>query len=310
MDLIDRLQAAFPLSRAEVELLIKTAPRRYKIHTIEKRNGRGLREIAQPTAELKLVQRWIVSTYINELPVHSAAIAYRPGLGIKDHAKKHAARKYLLKLDFKDFFPSIRAGDLRTHLTHHTDLSTADKSALMRLLFRLDSENGAMVLSIGAPSSPAISNTVMYPFDIAIADYCRENDIAYTRYADDLAFSTDTPHVLDALQDFIRKTCRGLIYPSLTLNEKKTVFTSKKFQRQLTGLILTNDGTVSLGREKKRDLRAMAHHFSRGALSNEEMSRLRGLLAFAMSIEPQFVHSIIRMIGKEAYAQLMHASGT
>ncbi len=65
MELIDRLQANFPLSRFEAELMIRTAPHRYKLHLIAKRNGRGTRQIAQPTAELKLVQRWIVSSYIN-----------------------------------------------------------------------------------------------------------------------------------------------------------------------------------------------------------------------------------------------------
>ena len=305
MDLIDQLQTAFPLSRSEVKLMIQTAPRRYKLHLIDKRNGRGTRQIAQPTAELKLVQRWIVSTYVNNLPVHPAAIAYRYKRSIADHAAPHAPQKYLLKLDFKDFFPSIQARDFLTHLTYHTDLSLPDKHALIRLLFRVDQETGSMVLSIGAPSSPAVSNTIMYPFDTRVSNHCKTLGVTYTRYADDLAFSTNIPNILDQIQNYVRETCRNLEYPSLVLNEEKTVFTSKKFQRQLTGLILTNHGSVSLGREKKREIRAMAHHYGRGTLSSDEVGRLRGLLAFALSVEPQYVETIVRMIGYTSYDQLM-----
>ncbi len=306
MNLIDRLQAAFPLSRAEAALMIETAPRRYKLHLIEKRNGRGLRQIAQPTAELKLVQRWIVANYINALPVHQAAMAYRPNLGIKDHAREHASNKYLLKLDFRDFFPSIKASDFKWHLTRHTEIPEVDKVAITRLLFRFDQENQDMRLSIGAPSSPSVSNTVVFHFDTIISDYCSTVGVQYSRYADDLAFSTNTPHILDELQNFVRETCRRLDYPRLTLNEDKSVFTSKKFQRQLTGLILTNEGSVSLGREKKRLIRAMAYRFNLGDLSKDDINRLRGLLAFAFSIEPEYVKSIIRMIGEESYKNLMH----
>jgi RNA-directed DNA polymerase len=308
MDLIERLQTVFPLTTGESELMIKTAPHRYKVHFIEKRNGRGMREIAQPTAEMKLVQRWLITAYLNELPVHPAAMAYRPKNGIRHHAQLHASNKYLLKLDFENFFPSILARDFRVHLARYSKLPLPDSRALTRLLFRLDKDSGALSLSIGAPSSPAVSNTVMYPFDLAIAVYCDSIDVKYSRYADDLAFSTNTPHVLDRVQDFVRQTCRHLAYPTLTLNESKTVFTSKKFQRQLTGLILTNDGQISLGRDRKREIRSMAHHFSVETLPIEKVSHLRGLLSFALSVEPQFVESIKRMVGERKYAALMRGS--
>jgi len=305
MDLISRMQAAFPLSRVEIEQMIQTAPWRYKVHFIEKRNGRGRRLIAQPTAEIKLVQRWIVETYLSQLPVHSAAMAYRANKSIKDHAAIHASNKYLLKLDFENFFPSILARDFQIHIVRYAEVSILDAKALSRLLFRIDRESKVMSLSIGAPSSPCISNTIMYSFDSLVAAYCEKLDIRYSRYADDLAFSTNVPHLLDAVKKFVQETCRASTHPSLNLNEAKTVFTSKKFQRQLTGLVLTNEGRVSMGRERKREIRAIAHKFMQGKLNQEEQNRLRGLIAFALHVEPEFVNSIRRMIGSEAYSTLM-----
>lgn len=306
MDLIERLQAAFPFSRREIELLINTAPRRYKVHFIEKRNGRGKRLIAQPTAELKSVQRWITSTYLDNLPVHPAAMAYRPKLGIKDHAQLHAPNRYLLKLDFQDFFPSICGRDFQSHLAIFVrDLTLPDRVALTRLLFRLDPETKNLILSIGAPSSPALSNTMMYSFDLALAKFCNDLNVQYSRYADDLALSTNTPHILEQVKSFVVDTCKALPYPRLTLNEDKTVFTSKKFQRQLTGLVLSNEGVASIGRDRKREIRSMANHFSKGHLSVEEVTKLRGLLAFTLSIDAAYVQSIERMIGKPSFDALM-----
>jgi RNA-directed DNA polymerase len=305
MEIIERIQSDFSLSLHDARVLIFTAAYRYKLHHIEKRHGRGKRLIAQPTAEIKLLQRWAIEKYVDQLPIHKAATAYRSGISIKDHAAIHADNRYLLKLDFQDFFPSILGKHFLMHLKSHASIADDDANLLMRLLFRFDRETQDYVLSIGAPSSPAVSNTVMYDFDNALTKYCRTHDIIYTRYADDLALSTSKPKVLNDAFDFVKRLCGDMPYPRLQLNDAKTVFTSKKHRRQLTGLILTNDGKPSLGREKKRLIRSMAHRFSLGELPEDQILHLRGLLAFAFSIEPLFFSSINRMIGGEAFQRLM-----
>lgn len=304
MGIVEQLTEVFPLSPKEARVLLVTAPRRYKEHFIEKRNGRGQRLIAQPTAEIKVLQRWAVKTFFLGLPVHSAAKGYRPHLSIKHHAAPHASKKYLLKLDFRDFFPSIKAVDFLRHLRRHTELDLEDRRLLAKLLFRSNKRTKALELSIGAPSSPAVSNTIMYEFDTRLTEYCSTIGATYTRYADDLAISTNRPGVLDGARDFVVELCETLKYPKIALNEGKTVFTSKRHQRQLTGLILNNEGSVSLGREKKRSIRAMAHHYLHAELPTEEVARLRGLLAYSRSVDPKFVESIQRMIGDTAFSAL------
>lgn len=294
------------LGRQEVECLIRTAPSRYKVHEIEKRNGRGKRTIAQPTAEIKLLQRYLVDRYISNLPVNEAAKAYRLNHNILDHASPHAKNHYLLKLDFKDFFPSIRAVDFIKHLRKYSALSREDMKTLSRVFFWRPKDQRDLILSIGAPSSPAISNTILFDFDSAVIEYCIKNEITYTRYADDLALSTNQPNILNDTYIFVEMLCRSLKAPKLTLNTDKTVFTSKKHHRQLTGLVLSNAGTASVGREKKRTIRAMAHHYKQGTLSQEEHGRLRGWLAFMMSIDREFVRTIEKMIGEVAFQKLMH----
>lgn len=300
MDLVSRLTDEFPFSEREVVELIRSAPARYKVHSIEKRNGRGTRLIAQPTAEIKLLQRWALAQYVDALPVHEAAIAYRRGRSILHHAKQHAGQAYLLKLDFRDFFPSILGIDLDSHFAIFSDIQSADRASLVQLFCWRRKPTGQLRLSIGAPSSPAISNTVMYQFDLRTAEYCSDLGVNYTRYADDLAFSTNSPRVLDQVHRFVQQLCKKLTYPRLVLHSGKTVFTSRKRNRQLTGLVLTNEGDVSLGREKKRELRAMVHRASIGQLDHDSTQRLRGLLAYVQSVEPEFLVSVERMIGKDA----------
>lgn len=250
------------------------------------------------TAEIKLLQRYLVDRYLSNLPVSEVAKAYRMNHSILDHAYPHAKNQYLLKLDFKDFFPSIRAIDFIKHLRKYSTLSREDAITLSRVFFWRPKRQRDLILSIGAPSSPAISNTVLFDFDSALIEYCTKNEITYTRYADDLALSTNQPNILNDALKYVMTLCHSLKYPRLTLNDDKTVFTSKKHHRQLTGLVLSNTGTASIGREKKRTIRAMAHHYKHGKLSPEDCAKLRGWLAFMMSIDPEFVRSIRKMIGE------------
>lgn len=303
-ELLELLCDEHPLTHAEAWELIHTAPRRYKVHFIEKRNGRGRRLIAQPTAELKIIQRWIISKFIVAMPVHEAATAYRSHKNISDHARVHANNKYLLKIDFKNFFPSIEDRDFVQHAVKHLGISTRLASELSLLLFRRD-ENNRLSLSIGAPSSPSVSNSLMYEFDLKLAEYCYANEIVYTRYADDLALSTNKPRQLDKANQFIRELLCHIRYPRIEINPEKTVFTSKKFQRQLTGLILSNAGNVSLGRERKRSIRAMADHYRKGKLAPDLHAKLKGWLAFSLSVEPAFVKGIRTMMGEFHYSKLL-----
>jgi RNA-directed DNA polymerase len=305
MNVIELISSQFPLSSLETSQLIKTAPSRYKVHEIDKRNGRGKRTIAQPTAEIKVLQRFLVEAAIPDLPIHEAAKAYRKDHSIIDHALPHAKKHYLLKLDFKNFFPSIKATDFIAHLRRQTTLSQEDIRLLARIFFWRPRGQRKLILSIGAPSSPYISNTLLFDFDTRLGEYCEANEIVYTRYADDLALSTDRADILKAAHAYVREICTKGKHPQLELNEEKTVYTSKKHHRELTGLTLSNDGRASIGREKKRLVRSMTYNFSKGELDVEDHSKLRGWIAFAMSIDQDFVRTLVDMIGNEAFERLM-----
>src|ERR1700680_1139676 len=108
-DLLASLGVAMLLSEQELMRLVKSAPRRYKVFKIPKRTPGQFREIAQPAKEIKALQYWVMNRVLSKFSVHPAAIGYRQGLNIADNARPHVYGRFLLKLDFRDFFPSIKA---------------------------------------------------------------------------------------------------------------------------------------------------------------------------------------------------------
>ena len=117
-------------------------------------------------------------------------------------------------------------------------------------------------------------------------------------YADDLTFSTNVPHVLNECRIYVCNVLKEMESPKLKLNDKKTVFTSKKHNRRVTGLVLSNDGVVSLGREKKRLIRSQIHYFQNGKLCDKEIYQLRGHLAYALDVEKDFVNRMEKKYGQ------------
>ncbi|MFH1818413.1 MAG: retron St85 family RNA-directed DNA polymerase [Pseudomonadota bacterium] len=290
------LQVSLGISDYLLNRLIQRAPHSYKVYTIPKRSG-GKRTIAQPAKETKFIQRWLIQNLFNQLPVHECASAYKDGASIKKNADAHKNNSYVTKLDFTDFFPSITSNDLVEHISKFlgNSLGTQDIQDIARIsCIRLPGKS-ELCLSVGAPSSPVLSNSIMYSFDSDVFAWCDRNGITYTRYADDLTFSTSTKNISSDIEPFIRGVAQKLAYPSLSLNSKKTTHLSKKYQRRITGIIINNEGQISLGRNRKREISALIHKFTLGVLPEPEIFRLQGLLGFAKDVEPLFV---ARMRGK------------
>lgn len=294
----------------DLEYLVRSGPYRYKVYEIKKRQAGKTRTIAQPAREVKRLQYWVIENILNRYRIHPAALAYRKGKSILHNAKIHAKKRYLLKLDFKDFFHSIKGDDFRKFIKAHNseNLDFSDIENLTRILFWKPYRNGNLVLSIGAPTSPMLSNILLYEFDRRVSEYCKPARVTYTRYADDLTFSTNRTHLLDEVEVAVKQICSGLEYPRLILNQEKRVHASKATSRRVTGLVLSNEGSVSIGHERKRQLHAAVHHFKLGKLNAEETTSLAGTLAFVHSVEPEFLHALTRRYGKRVVKNLLKAN--
>jgi RNA-directed DNA polymerase len=308
MSLLEQLALRLKKSEVEVSRFLLSAPKKYKVYTIPKRTS-GHRVIAQPSKELKEYQRKYLD--IQQLPIHDAAMAYRKNLSIKDNAIAHKDNSYLLKLDLENFFNSISNilfWDVWGSIIPLP--SDVDKQTLDNLLFWCPSKTtgGTLVLSIGAPSSPLVSNFFMYQFDCAISNVCLEKEIVYTRYADDLTFSTKHKDILFELPLIVKEKLADLFGNSIKINRKKTKFSSKAHNRHVTGITINNDGKLSLGRERKRYIKHLVHQFQLNKLDKEDELHLRGLLAFTKHIEPIFLQSLKKKYSVELITKIVEKS--
>lgn len=285
--LIEYLSASLILTDDFINELAETASKNYNKFSVPKKNG-GTRVVYQPHKELKLLQRVLHNDFLCGLHVHSACAAYIEGSSVKINAEIHKKNKFLLRLDFVDFFKSITHNDILFYLNENKihESWTDDDS---ELFLKLVCYNGR--LTMGAVTSPMISNLVCINLDKEISAICNSLSITYSRYADDIYLSTNSPEILGGMPKKIIKILRGISYPkNLIINTNKTQHSSRKSRMIVTGLIITNNGDVSIGRSKKREIRSLVYKWE--TLEIEKKKYLRGYLSYCVSVEPLFINAL------------------
>lgn len=307
---------------------ISLAPLLYKVFYIPKKNGE-LREIAQPTAIVKNIQRKKLEELYKILPVHSLAKAYIKGTnGIFENANIHKKSKYFLKLDFCDFFHSIKAdnfnellknkkiqlkerlefikiffmfnkqsGKSNTKIVYKILKSNKDDNIILNAICKIFKEN--FQLSIGAPSSPMLSNMIMYEFDEQIEQWARKQHLLYTRYADDLTFSSSKKLKKTQIITKINEIINKIPYLQIKLNTQKTKTISSAKRVSVTGLNITSDNKISIGRMQKKKIRVMLHYVSQNKLSQKKILYLKGWLSYIKSVEHEHFDYLCKKYPKE-----------
>lgn len=297
MKLSEKIADSLLLSEEYIEAVAHSASYRYKKYKIDKRQG-GKRTIYHPAKELKSIQRWLLRNIIEELPFHDSAFAYRKGRNIVDHAKQHVDSAYLLRMDLRKFFPSINKSDISNYIEDNSDEFNSwfekDIDVNINLFCSLVCKDNH--LTIGAPTSPALSNALCRELDITLNSLASEEEVVYTRYADDLFFSTKKPDILSGIEHKAEQSIGDLSCPKdLHVNHQKTRHSSKRGRRQVTGLVLGSDGQVHFGRTRKRKIRSMVYKIE--ILSEKKRKYLAGMLGFAQDVEPGFINALVHKYG-------------
>ncbi|HKN05538.1 MAG TPA: retron St85 family RNA-directed DNA polymerase [Buttiauxella sp.] len=304
MKIISILAQQLNCSEPEALKLMLEAPYRYRVYTIPKRTH-GRRTIAQPTKAIKELQRCYVNYHL--FPSHHNSIAYKKGMSIKDNAEAHKKNSYLLKMDLDNFFNSLTPEIFWEVWEKHWSIPDPIERRLIEgILFW--NYSSKMILSVGAPSSPVISNFCMYFFDIAVTQHCEKIDVRYTRYADDLTFSTNTPDLLVNMPTIISQILKISFSGKLTVNNQKTIFSSKAHNRHVTGITITNNEKLSIGRERKRYIKHLVNEYKFKKLDSDLIYHLKGLISFASHIEPDFITSLRNKYSPELIDSIIKVS--
>ena len=220
-------------------------------HTVEfpKKRG-GTRTLTVPSHPLKWVQRSLLTVLTHLFPRHKCAHGFERGKSIITHARQHVGKRYVYTIDIKDFFPSITRNRVFGMLKAYPFEAP---SPVARYLANLTCHDGC--LPQGAPTSPILSNLLCRRLDSRLFKWARRNGYRYSRYADDLTFSTDNEHFPSKDQRFIDRVVED---EGFAVNEEKRRLQPYYDRQMVTGLVVNKK--LNLPREKIRGLRALLYN--------------------------------------------------
>ena len=265
----------------------------YITFSIPKRSG-GNRLIQAPKRKLKAAQKKVLSLLIHKLPVHEAAHGFRQGRSIRTGAEPHVHRRVVIRLDIKDFFPSLTFARIRGYLIamgYGYEVATT-LACLCSEPQRQPVEVGGEIVHVpvgprvapqGAPTSPGLLNAICHKLDCRMQGLARAHGFAYTRYADDLTFSGDYPDRVGKILSRARAIIRS---EGFEVNPSKTLVMRRGKAQRVTGV--TVNETLGLSRQQRRLVRAAIHQ--------------------ASFVSPMDGTSKARLLGKVAYIQMLNQS--
>ena len=227
----------FNMREKEIYYVSNHISKHYKRVEIPKKT-KGVRILYIPSKKLMYMQRIILNAFLSEYRISECATAYHKGSTLVSNAQPHRNKKYVLKLDIEDFFGSITYGRVYKMFFKHFPVKYA------KLFTELCCYNDKLVQ--GAPTSPAISNIIMLDFDNRVESYCKENNISYTRYCDDITLSADFS--LDRTYHRIKKELQKA---GFELNKRKTYFVKNTHQQRITGVVVNEKIQVPIEYRKK-----------------------------------------------------------
>ncbi len=301
----------------------------YKTFRVRKRSlpGKptGFRVICVPPADLKAVQHWIAQNVLAKAKPHHASTAFAPNSRLVDAAAPHCSSRWLIKIDVQRFFESISEVDCYRAFRSlgYQPLVSLELSRLCTRVGRLNRKSQTLRwyrkhpaskfkirsysvprlghLPQGAATSPILANLVMKEADELLTALARRHGLTYTRYADDLTFSTGD-------RGFKRELARQAIWEvygilrrfGLSPNLAKTAIVPPRSRKIVLGLQVDQE-MPRLSRAFKMKMRMHLHYLERedvGPAKHAEhrgfsavagmRNHLMGLVAYAIQIEPNY----------------------
>lgn len=276
----------------------RTASPHYVTFRIAKKSG-GEREISRPRPQLEACQRWILHHVLSRLTVSDAAHGFVSGRSIATHAIPHVKKRCVVQLDLKDFFPSVtihRVARFFEGLGYDEKVARVLASLCTEPLRHSVTIDGVEFqeayssprLPQGACTSPMLSNLIARSLDRRLTGLAQKAGWSYTRYADDLTFSTDSA---EASPGYMLHRVRAIVREEgFRVNEEKTRIQRRSGRQQVTGLVVNDQ--LSVPRETVRRLRAILHR-----------AKTEGLDAQNREHHPRFAQWIAGMI---SYISMIH----
>jgi RNA-directed DNA polymerase len=278
-----------------------------------------MRTICVPNPALMHTQRWIAQNILNAIEPHPASFAFAPGRSLINAADRHAGCSWLVKLDVRNFFESI--SEQRVYRVFRgLGYGALVSFELARICTRGPQIGGSGIhhlppglphpraprgyLPQGAPSSPMLANLAVHRLDDRLQTLADAREWIYTRYADDLAFSTRGSSTRQQASLMAREAQREVRAFGLKCNDSKTAIIPPGARKIVLGVLVDrfepkltrafrNNVETHLYALSSPKIGAAAHLRSRGFSSIIGMRRhIAGLIAFAKQVNRQYASEL------------------
>jgi RNA-directed DNA polymerase len=287
-----------------------TRLKHYHYRVLTKKFG-AIRLIEAPKQRLKEIQRRILTEILNRIPSHPAAHGFVKGRSIRTFAAPHVGRRVVVKMDLLDFFPSLSGARVQSFFRTvgypetvadflggictnappgeiWRELGPGTDPVQLREARSLYSRPH---LPQGAPTSPALANICAYRVDCRLSALGRSAGAAYTRYADDLAFSGDKTFERCA-ERFSAHVAAVLLEEGFTVHHRKTRIMRQGVRQRLAGLVANQ--RVNVVRADFDRFKAILNNCVRYGPESQNreghssfQEHLRGRLEFVKMIHPE-----------------------
>lgn len=240
------------------------------------------RWISAPNPDLKRIQNKILRMFLYRFGVTAEAHAFAKKKSIVSNSMIHLGQPYLLKIDLCNFFPSISREMVTGALYPFLGMEAFQYIIPMVELCCVDG-----VLPQGAPTSPAISNIVGSYIDFSLRGICRAKGIGYSRYADDLTFSSREEGI-GKMIPIIRKIV-GLY--GFSVNNSKIHIMTRGHRQKVTGIVV-NGSTPSIPRSERMKFRSLLHNIITGktAVDDTLKNKIKGKHSFFLMVNREQAH--------------------
>ena len=295
----------------------------YRVFTIRKKGGTQTRFICAPEPRLLKTQKWLHTHVFSKCKTHPASYAYKPGASVVSCAQMHCGCRWLVKLDVQRFFESIseirvfrvlrslgygqlvafELARLTTRiLDHNRPRYRFEKWQNLnpeeyRISYYADRRIGH--LPQGAPTSPMLSNLAVQGLDDILEEIADSHGAVYTRYSDDLVFSTaDEGFSRQRASALIQSAYSAIMEFGLRPQTSKTTVVPPGARKVVLGL-LVDQKRPRLPRDFRKRLECHLYYINRwGPVAHAQRRgfetvwglkrHIEGLISYAVSVEPEF----------------------
>lgn len=281
--------------------------KRYQTFHIKKKTGAD-RTIHAPVKGLKSILRSLNFVLQCVYEPHEAATGFVLEKSIVDNAKKHVGHHYVLNMDLKDFFHSFDRNRVKMGFMFEPFNLNGDKEPLAFLLaslcthpFEIDGDVKT-VLPQGSPTSPTITNILCKKLDRRLAGLANRFGATYTRYADDITFSS--PHNIYTDEEFNKELKRIIEKDQkLVINPKKTRLHKAGYRQEATGLIVNDK--VNVRRRYVKQIRMWLYYWEKYGYEKAEQIFKRDYIADKGHVKNINAHLVNVLDGKLEFLKMV-----